>query len=259
MSGPSERRIEVNGEGCRVWEKGEGATVGYFAGYGGLPRWTPFLDKLAAHRRVVVPSLPGHPGGGRHDRLDSHLDWVVAAIDTLEAAGLQGADLIGASVGGALAAEAAAIAPGLVARLVLIAPFGLFDPAEPVLDVWAQRPGNVAGLLCAEPDRFTELHTAPDGEDALEWQIVQVRASEAAARLLWPICDTRLASRLRRISQPTLVVWGSDDKVLPASYAERFATGIAGEATVKLVAGAGHLAELDAPDAVLDAALAFLN
>ena len=71
---PSERTVTVNGHACRVWEKGSGAAVGFLAGLGGAPRWTPFLDALAQHRRVIVPSLPGFPGATGHERLDDHLD-----------------------------------------------------------------------------------------------------------------------------------------------------------------------------------------
>ena len=54
-------------------------------------------------------------------------------------AGLDGADLAGSSVGGSFAAEIAAIWPGSVRRLALIAPFGLFDEKDPATDPWAQR------------------------------------------------------------------------------------------------------------------------
>ena len=70
-----------------------------------MPRWIPFLDALAEQRTVVVPSLPGFPGGGRgHTVLDNHLDWVLAAHLLLHKAGLDGADLAASSVGGSLAA-----------------------------------------------------------------------------------------------------------------------------------------------------------
>ena len=95
---------------------------------------------------MIVPSLPGFPGGDRgHTVLDSHLDWVLAVRQLLEKAGLDGADLAGSSVGGSLAAEIAAIWPRSVRRLALIAPFGLFDESDPATDPWAQRAARRAG------------------------------------------------------------------------------------------------------------------
>jgi pimeloyl-ACP methyl ester carboxylesterase len=257
MSGPSERTVEVNGQPCRVWEKGEGRPVGYLAGLGGLPRWTPFLERLSAVRRVVAPSLPGFPGGLGHDRLDSHLDWIAATLDLLEGAGLNGADLVGASVGGALAAEVAAVSPPAVSRLALVAPFGLYDPAFPPTDLFAQKPKDVPALLSTGPDAYTAHVAPPEGDDG-EWAIVMVRASEAAARLLWPLGDTRLGRRLHRIRCPTLLVWGAEDKVLSPRYAEHFAAGLAAPARQVIIPGAGHLADFDAPDAVADAILTAL-
>src|SRR4051812_44402935 len=108
MSEPQTLTVEVNGHPARVWRKGQGPALGFVAGLGGLPRWTPFLDRLAEKRTVVAPSLPGFPGGGKaHLVLDSHLDWVLAVRHLLQAAGLEGADLAGSSVGASFAAEIA--------------------------------------------------------------------------------------------------------------------------------------------------------
>ena len=68
----------MNGFPCRVWTKGSGPKLGFLAGLGGLPRWLPFLDRLAETRTVIVPSLPGYPGATGHTELDTHLDWVLA-------------------------------------------------------------------------------------------------------------------------------------------------------------------------------------
>ena len=102
MSEPEDdSTIEVNGFPSRVWRKGSGPKLGFLAGFGGLPRWMPFLDELAKTRTVIVPSLPGFPGGDRgHTVLDTHLDWVLAVREMLDKAGLAGADLAGSSVGG---------------------------------------------------------------------------------------------------------------------------------------------------------------
>ncbi len=257
MSAPRESAIEVNGRSCRVWEKGEGEPLGFLAGLGGLQHWPPLLEKLAQHRRVIAPSLPGYPGATGHDLLDTQLDWVLAAQELLDAAGLAGADLLGVSVGGSLAAEVAAIWGSMVKRLVLIAPLGLYDEAEPVTDVFALPPRTLPQTLCADPEKFIALTELPEGADEVEWQIEQVRAGEAAARMLWPLSNTRLEKRLPRIKQPTLILWGGEDKVIAPGYAKRIAGKISGKTEIRIIPGAGHLADLDAPEAVSEAVLEF--
>ncbi|HSI02785.1 MAG TPA: alpha/beta hydrolase [Reyranella sp.] len=259
MSEPTTTTVEVNGFPCRVWTKGSGPKLGFLAGFGGLPRWVPFLDELAKSRTVVVPSLPGYPGGALgHTALDTHLDWLLAVRQIIEKAGLAGADLLGASVGGAFAAEMAAIFPGHVRKLALIAPFGLFDEAEPAADPWAQRKDQVAGLMCADGANWDRLVAPPEGANSIEWPIEMTRAAEAAARAFWPLGNTKLERRLPLIEAPTLILWGDADRVLPPSYARKFAAGINGATRAETIAGAGHLAYLDQPEAVARAVLAHL-
>ena len=256
MSEPEELSVEINGFSCRVWQKGQGPKLGFLAGFGGLPRWIPFLDALARERTLVVPSLPGFPGGERgHTVLDSHLDWVLAIRQLLHKAGLEGADLAGSSVGASFAAEVAAIWPASVRRLALIAPWGLFDEKAPMTDPWAQRAPDVPGLLCADPEHWNQLKAEPEGANSPEWSIVQTRANEAAARAFWPLGNTRLDKRLPLIEAPTLLIWGEQDRVMPRRYADRIAAAIAGRTEITTIPGAGHLAELDKPDEVAAAIL----
>jgi pimeloyl-ACP methyl ester carboxylesterase len=256
VSEPQTSTVEINGFSSRVWTAGSGPKLGFLAGFGGLPKWVPFLDALARERTVIVPSLPGFPGGERgHVVLDSHLDWLLAVRRLLHEAGLDGADLAGGSVGASFAAEIAAIWPDAVRRLALIAPWGLFDETDPPADPWAQRIPDVPGLLCADPENWVRLKTEPEGQNSPEWPIEQTRASEAAARAFWPLGNTRIDKRLPLIAAPTLLVWGEEDRVLPRSYADRFAKAIAGRTEIRTIPGAGHLAELDKPDEVAAAIL----
>jgi len=251
MAEPKTTSVEVNGFSCRVWTAGSGPKLGFLAGFGGLPKWVPFLDALAKERTVIVPSLPGFPGGERgHSVLDSHLDWVLAVRQLLHAAGLDGADLAGSSVGASLAAETAAIWPQSVRRLALIAPFGLFDEKDPPTDPWAQRNDAVPALMCADAANWNALKEPPPGTNSPDWAIEQTRASEAAARAFWPLGNTRLEKRLPLIVAPTLLIWGAEDRIMPRSYADRFAAAIAGRSEIRTIPGAGHLAELDKPDEV---------
>lgn len=259
LSEPITSTIDVNGHPCRVWSMGTGPKLGWLAGFGGLPRWIPFLDELAKTRTVIAPSLPGHPGATGHTLLDSHLDWICAVRELVIKAGLEGADLAGSSVGASFVAEFAAMWPHKVGKLALIAPFGLYDERDPPADVWAQRPDDQPGLLCADPQLWKDLKAVPPGANSVEWPIEQVRASEAAARVFWPLGNTRLDKRLPTIIAPTLLLWGGEDRLMPLSYAERFAKAVKGPTTIRTIPKAGHLAELDQPTATANAILEFMS
>ena len=231
MNKPSTRVVKVNGSGCRIWENGDGEPLVLLSGFGGYPNWVPFLEHLASKRRLIVPSLPGYPGADGHRVLDNQLDWVSATLDLLEAAEIDNTDLIGLGPGAALAAEVAAMVQTHVKRLVLIAPVGLFAEA----------------LSC------------PENEDEVEWRILQTRAREAAARMLWPIGDTGLAKRLHRITAPTLLLWGDADRVVPPDYANRFADLITGPCEIKIIDGSGHRVDFDAAEQTAKTILSFLH
>jgi abhydrolase domain-containing protein 6 len=179
--------------------------------------------------------------------------------DILDQSGLAGSDLAGSSVGASLAAEVAALWPTSVRRLALIAPFGLFDEKNPPTDPWAQRGDAVPALMCADPEIWKAMKAPPEGANSIEWPIEQVRASEAAARIFWPLGNTRIEKRLHLIKAPTLLLWGDHDRVMPRGYAEVFAKGISGDTKTRIIPGAGHLAELDKPIEVAREILAFTS
>lgn len=249
---PKTYQVQCGGFESRVWERGEGAGVPvvFLAGIGGLPAWPEFLERLSAQRRVITPSLPGFPGAENFRHLDSLYEWVLAAAELIDRTECERFDLIGSSVAGALAAELALLFPRRVRRLALIAPFGIFDPAHPTADIWAQpsAPDRLPELLCARPEAFKALWARPESATLEDWTVLRARAMEAAARYLFPLGDTGLQKRLSRIAQPALLVRGADDRVMPAAYQERFAAGLRGAVRTLNVAGAGHLVELDQPD-----------
>lgn len=259
MSEPTTTSIDINGHACRVWTKGRGPKIGWLAGFGGLPRWTPFLDELAKTRTVVAPSLPGHPGATGHNLLDTHLDWIVAVRQIIVKSGLEGEDIAGSSVGGSFVAEFAALWPHKAKRVAMVAPWGLFDEKDPATDVWAQRSDDQPGVLCANPQVWKDFKAVPDGANSVEWPIEQNRASEAAARVFWPLGNTKIEKRLPLILAPTLLLWGEQDRVMPRGYADRMAQLMEGRATIKTIAGAGHLADLDQPVATAKAILDFMS
>jgi pimeloyl-ACP methyl ester carboxylesterase len=260
---PRESFVDIAGSRCRIWEKGDGAPLGFLPGLRGLPRWTPFLDRLAEKRRVVAMSPPGFSGSAPgHHHLDDLADWVTMTLDLLEAAGVAGFDLIGSSAGGILAAEAAAFSNASVRKLVLIDSFGLYDDAVPPVMFFANTPPEQDGLLTADASVLRDFTAAPPGLDdsaMLEWDMQAFRVNEATARLVWPMGDHGLRKRLHRIRSRTLVLWGAQDKLFPASYAALFEQGIAGATRTRILKGAGHLAWLDRPEETAAAVLRFVG
>jgi pimeloyl-ACP methyl ester carboxylesterase len=225
----------------------------YLHGIGGLPARSPALDALAAHGiEVVTPVLPGFDGEPGFEPPADHLGWLARAWDALDETGALPCPVIGASVGGMIAAELAVLRPETVERLALIAPLGIWDSTIGGDDVFAvPAPLRHSMLFAGEvPDAFTHAFADLGAE---EQPVAQHLAWTAAASLVWPLPDRGVATRLHRLRCPTLVVWGDEDRVAPVGYVERWP----GEHVV--VPGAGHLGEWDAPDDVAETLRSFLS
>ena len=259
MKGVKETHVKTPLGKARVWTKGKGKKLCFLGGAGGLKKWTPFLDKLAETRKVIAPSLPGFPGGTSAESLDQLMEYILASCDVLEAADCLDSDIAGASFGATIAAEIAAFWSDNVKKLVLIAPFGIYDDANPVADIFAQKPGGMASVLSEKPDVLNEWLAAPGGVDPSEWEIETLYANMATANLLWPLGDTKIKQRLWRITAPTLVLWGENDRVMAPSYAKLFQSAIGKNAKSKAIKKAGHMAEFDEPGAVAKAVSGFLT
>jgi pimeloyl-ACP methyl ester carboxylesterase len=257
----SERFVDVAGGRCRLLEKGAGDPIAVLPGLLGFPRWTSFLDRLAEARKVVLLSPPGFPGSdAHHEKLDGHLDWLSATFDLLDACAIDRCDLVAASVGAMLAIDIAAFDASRVRRLSLTGPYGIYDMKEPVRDYFAEVPDVQRGLLCRDATAYDACFGDPqDEEEATEHQLMLYRAASAAARLSWPLGDRGARKRLHRLTMAVQLIWGSEDALVPLSYADRFAAGLPVAPERITIEGAGHLAWIDEPQACSRAILNFLR
>ena len=195
------------------------------------------------------------------DTLPDMLAVTLHSFDVIEALGLARPYLIGHSMGGMIAAEMSAVAPHDVERLGLIAPAGLWLDDHPIPDLFAKLPHELPELLFHDP-ALGERLMAPGGDlddpKFLEaFMIRNARQLTMASKLLFPVPDRGLAERLYRIRARTVIVWGEDDRMIPAAYGEAFLRGIAGSELVTVPA-AGHMVIVEQAESVV-AALARLD
>ena len=226
--------------------------VVYLFGIAGHPELSPAMTAVEqAGWEVVVPSVPGFDGVPGFQPRDEYLDWLTTFWDCLDATGALPCPVVGASVGGMIAAELAALRPEAVTGVALLAPFGIADAANPGFNIYgtpsAERMGHLfaKGVPAAFATRFAHL-------GAEEAPVASYLSDVAAANILWPFGERGLAKRLHRITAPRLTMWGDLDEVNPVSNATAW-----GGAHV--IAGGGHLVEWDAPDPVATAVLEFLR
>jgi pimeloyl-ACP methyl ester carboxylesterase len=216
------------------------------------------LESLADDHAVAVPVFPGFGSSEGIEQLDNIEDAAFHLLDVLDALDLRAPAVVGLSLGGWLAAELATRSPERVGRLVLVSPVGLHIEGAPVAQLFGRNPAELARELYAD-----ESHPMVQMMDSLSEMVGDVtRMAELPMDLLLPLWQSmsatakigwnpylhnpKLAGRLRRITAPTLVIAGAQDRFLPRAHPEAYAAGIAG-ARLEVVEGAGHMVPFERP------------
>jgi pimeloyl-ACP methyl ester carboxylesterase len=220
----------------------------------------PALTHLATGREVVAPAHPGYAGT---DDLGPHAepeDYAFHLLDVIEHLGLDAVDVVGASFGGWLAAELALRHPQRVRHLVLVNPLGLHVPRTHTgLFFGAAAPRGIGGfaevrsMLFADPQSPVAREALPD-DMSRERQLRWFGGLAGAARLGWrgpQLQNPKLRDRLRRVTAPTLVLWGERDRITPVAHARVWETELP-DAELVLVPDAGHSLPLERPEVVVD-------
>jgi pimeloyl-ACP methyl ester carboxylesterase len=246
---PADHIIDVRGRHVRVAQAGQGPPLVYLHGAGDLGDWGPALSLLA---RDFTVYRPDHPGFNRSDddpSVDSVLDMAFSYLDLLDCLGLDRASLVGVSLGGWIAAQIAVLAPGRTAKLVLVDAAGL-RAETPTPDVFTLSPVQLAELVYHKPElQAAAVAAAEKITDDPDLFQRYLRNRMASAHLAWNpyFHDPKLPGRLHRLAAPVLVIWGAQDRLLPVSYARRWAEAL-GTARLEIIDEAGHLPPVEQPD-----------
>ncbi|MBJ8347078.1 alpha/beta fold hydrolase [Antrihabitans sp. YC2-6] len=249
----TERVVEVwNGKiRLRFKVTGSGPGLVYLHPAAGLA-WDGFLARLAQDYTVYAPEFPGtspvDPYAIHH--VDDLWQLVLLYEEAIRRLDIGTPVLVGQSFGGMLAAELAAAYPDQFDKLVLLDPIGLWREDKPVANWITAAPTELPAMLFADPEgqAAQAMFTPPtDPEEAIAAGAGMVWALGCTGKFVWPIPDKGLKNRLHRITAPTLIIWGEQDKLIDVSYADEFACRIAGS-TVATVPGAGHIPQVEQTD-----------
>ncbi|WP_460724038.1 alpha/beta fold hydrolase [Nocardia heshunensis] len=230
------RTVRVGGREIHVSETGSGPAVVLLHGGGpgasGMSNYTRNVGPLARRFRVIVPDMPGY---GRSEKWIDQSDpfgyLARSMAGMLDELGVESAHLVGNSLGGAAALRLAIEQPARVGRMVLMGPGGIGTTR-------ALPTAGLNGLLDyyrgegpsrEKIRRFIRDYLVFDGASVPE-ELVEQRfqasidpavianpplrrpSGPLALRTLWRTDFTR-DPQLRKVSHPTLVIWGADDKV----------------------------------------------
>jgi pimeloyl-ACP methyl ester carboxylesterase len=240
---------------ARVLVAGSGQPVLYLHGVGGLV-WNPLLEALAGQYTVYAPE---HPGAGQTDLLHLRDMWDLALYydELLDALQLPTVAVVGHSFGGMAAAELAANSRPRVSKLVLIAPIGFWRDDAPIADLAGISPEHLIQLLLHDPSGPLAAALAPPRHDPQAMFEATVRMA-SILHFIWPLPDKGLKRRLHRVTAPTLLLWGTGDKLVPPVYAEEFDSRLS-DSRLELIENAGHLPHLEQPAATCACVLKFLG
>lgn len=236
----------VNGIRTVVYSAGRGETVVYFHGAGTFHGFD-FARDWAEDFRVVIPYHPGFGESQDDTSIDSMHDYVRHYANLFDRMGLKKFNLVGCSMGGRMAAQFAADHGALLDKLVLVCPAGLDVAAHPMTNLADIPPGELLDYLIEDVSVLEPF--VPSWPDP-EFGTMRARESAAVGRILrnGSLVDPALPASLARIDAATFLLWGREDRVIPAAQAQAWAA-LLPRSTVRVIAGAGHLILDESPQA----------
>jgi pimeloyl-ACP methyl ester carboxylesterase len=251
--------LVVNGVRIELIERGSGRPLLFLHPGIGISATAPVLDRLAERARVIAPSHPGFGGSEQPASFTSIDDLAYFYLDLIDELDLEHTIVVGVSLGGWIAAEMAVKSCERLSHLVLANPVGIKvggRETRDIADIFALTEEQLAELAYFDPAAFKhDYKTMPETE------VREVaRNREATARYGWSpyMHDPKLKARLHRIGIPTLLLWGTADRILLRPYGEAFCAAIPG-ARFAPIERAGHFPHLEQPDEFAQQIFAFVD
>lgn len=214
----------------------------------GSPGTLPVHGQLAEHFSVIVPDMPGWGGSERPMWARTVRDVAILLLHFAKQITSTSYSLVGAGLGAYVASEMACMAERSIRNVVLLGPAGVKPDDGEIMDqmMFSHRQYVEESFK----DRASYLQQFGE-EPAQEVRELWDHSREMTARVSWKpyMFNRRLAQLLRNIQTPFTVVWGEHDKVTPLTLQAQYQE-ICQNVEVHTLAGAGHVVEIEQPDAV---------
>ena len=255
------RTIRLAGTSLELVERGQGRPLLFLHAGEGLAPERLWLELLSRRYRVIAPS---HPGYGASPLIDGGAggvdDVAYLYLDLAGGLGIEDGVLVGADLGGWIAAEMMVRSTARFSCLVLAAPLGIKlrgRDERDIADFHAMTQAEYLQAAWADPAKGALDYAAlPDSELA-----AIVRGREALALYGWKpyMHNPRLKRWLHRIDRPTLLLWGAQDGIVsPSSYGEGWRQEIP-RTVLDIIPGAGHFPHWEQPEAFVQRLSAFAD
>jgi pimeloyl-ACP methyl ester carboxylesterase len=237
-----------------ITESGSGPTILVLHGGAGPASVADMAEHLSRTSHVLTPTHPGW--NGTPLAFDSLGDLAHAYLDLLGDRDLHDVLVIGSSIGGWIAAEMAVRdRERRIAGLVLIDATGVWFDDEPIIDFFALDARGVAEHSYHDPARFyQDPADIPAAQSAVrQGNMVALRHYAGDPYMHNP----QLLPQLAAVTTPTLLLWGESDRIVTPAYGEAYAAAFS-NARFEIIRAAGHLPQLEQPEATFARIEAFL-
>lgn len=255
--GPNTHTVDLSSGALSLTEGGSGPPLIMLHHDIGPFGWTPFHEALAEQCHVFALDMPGWGESPRADWARHPRDIAAIMLHAARALGLRDYALVGAGLGGWVAAEMLAFAYPEIASATLVGPAGIKPTSEFILDQVLEE--HVAYLRAGFSSDEHFARYVPDTKDK-QLRARLDSARETVARITWKpyMYSYELPETLRDVQLPVSVAWGTEDRVIPASTARLWEATLP-HCTVHEIEGAGHFAELEQPQRVASLVLKQAN
>ena len=262
------QKVTIHGHQRAFVKMGSGPALLLLHGLGcDHTTWLPVIEQLAKKYTVIAPDLLGH-GASDKPRADYSVGGYANGMrDLLTVLNIDKVTVVGHSLGGGVAMQFGYQFPERTERMVLVAPGGLgpevtrliravslpgFNPVMGLLTLPGLRHVGIAGMRALSRTGMTLTHDL-DEVAAIYDSFKDPAARKAISHVVRAVVDTRgqLVTMVDRAyltqAMPMLIVWGSEDRVIPVEHA-RTAAAVAPGAVVEVLGNSGHFPHKDHPE-----------